>query len=178
MRQRRWMEFREDYDFTLHYHPGKANMVADALSRKSRGALASIASREWRMLETMVQFGLQYNDQAQGIMGSLVAMPSLLSRVIESQGQDIEVVSIRDRVRPGMGDEGWAIQTNGSLQYKGRVVLPQLIELREEILREFHCSRFAVHPSGTKMYRDLHCYYYWSGMKRHVGDFVQRCLTC
>ena len=46
MRQRRWMEFLEDYDFILHYHPGKANVVADALSRKSQGALASIASRE------------------------------------------------------------------------------------------------------------------------------------
>ena len=53
MRQRRWMELLEDYDFTLHYHPGKANVVADALSRKLRGALASIASREWRMLETV-----------------------------------------------------------------------------------------------------------------------------
>ena len=58
MRQRRWMEFLEDYDFTLHYHPGKANMVADALSRKSREVLASIASREWRMLETVGQFKL------------------------------------------------------------------------------------------------------------------------
>ena len=64
MRQRRWMEFLEDYDFTLHYQPGKANVVADALSRKSRGTLASIASREWRMLETMGQFGLQYNEKA------------------------------------------------------------------------------------------------------------------
>ena len=84
MRQRRWMEFLEDYDFTLHYHPSKENMVANALSRKSRGALASIASREWRMLETVGQFGLQYNEQAQGTLGSLVATPSLLSRVIES----------------------------------------------------------------------------------------------
>ena len=58
MRQRRWKEFLEDYNFTLHYHPCKANVVADALSRKSRGALASIASREWRMLETVGQFGL------------------------------------------------------------------------------------------------------------------------
>ena len=47
MRQRRWMEYLEDYDFTLHYHPGKANVVANALSRKSRGVLASVASREW-----------------------------------------------------------------------------------------------------------------------------------
>ena len=46
MRQRIWIEFLEDYDFTLHYHPGKENVVADALNRKSQGALASIASRE------------------------------------------------------------------------------------------------------------------------------------
>ena len=80
MRQRGWLE----YDFTLHYHPGKANVVADALSRKSWGALASITSREWRMLETAGQFGLQYREQAQGTLRSLVAKPSLLSRVIES----------------------------------------------------------------------------------------------
>ena len=75
------MEFLEDYEFTLHYHPGKANVVADALSRKSRG-----------------QFRLQYSEQAEGTLGSLVATPSLLSRVIESQWQDAEIVSIKDRV--------------------------------------------------------------------------------
>ena len=62
MRQRRWMEFLEDYDFTFHYHPGKVNVVADALSWKSGGALASIASREWRMLKTVGQFRLQYRE--------------------------------------------------------------------------------------------------------------------
>ena len=58
MRQCRWMDFLEDYDFTLHYHPGKENVVVDALNQKSRGALASIASQEWWMLETMGQFRL------------------------------------------------------------------------------------------------------------------------
>ena len=130
MRQRLWIEFLEDYDFTLHYHSGKADVIADALSQKSRGALANIASREWRMLQPVGQFGLQYSEQAQGVIGSLVAMPSLLIKVIESQGQDTEVVSIRDRVRSRMGDKGWAIHTDGSLQYKGRVVVPQLFELR------------------------------------------------
>ena len=84
MRQHKWMEYLEDYDFTLHYHPGKANIVADALSRKSRGVLASVVSREWQMLDTMGQFRLHFNDQAQGALGSLVATPSLLSKVIES----------------------------------------------------------------------------------------------
>ena len=160
MRQRRWMEFLEDHDFTLHYHPGKANVVADALSRKSRGVLASIDSREWRMLETMGQFGLQYNEQTQGTLGSLVATPSLLSRVIESQWQDVEIVSIRDWVQSGTGDEGWTIHTDGSLRYRGRVMVPQLTDLREEIPREFHCPRFVVHPGGTKMYQDLRLKYY------------------
>ena len=84
MRQRRWMEYVEDYDFTLHYHPSKANVVADALSRKSRRVLASVASQEWQMLKVVGQFGLQYSDQAQGVLGILVATSSLLSRVIES----------------------------------------------------------------------------------------------
>ena len=84
MRQRRWMEYLEDYDFTLQYHPGKENVVADALSRKSRGVLASVASREWLMLEIVGHFGLQYGERTQGVLGILVATPSLLSRVIES----------------------------------------------------------------------------------------------
>ena len=92
------------------------------------------------MLKTVGQFGLQYSKQAQGTLGSLVATPSLLSRVIESQGQDTGIVSIRDRVQLGTGDEGWTIHVNGSLRYRGRVVVPQLKDLREEIFREFHCS--------------------------------------
>ena len=62
MRQLRYMEYLKDYDFTL-CHPGKENVVADVLSRKSWGVLASIASWEWKMLEMVGQFGLQYNGQ-------------------------------------------------------------------------------------------------------------------
>ena len=58
------------------------------------------------MIKTVGQFGLQYNDLAKGTLGSLVATPSLLSRVIESQGQDTEILSIRDQVQTSTGDEG------------------------------------------------------------------------
>ena len=73
------------------------------------------------MLETVGQFGLQCREQAQGTLGSLVATPSLLSRVIESQGQDAEIVSIKDRVWSCTCDEGWTVHTDGSLWYRGRV---------------------------------------------------------
>ena len=101
------MEYLEDYDFTLHYHPGKTNVVVDALGQKSRGVLANVDSREWQMLEAVGQFGPYYSEQTQGILGSLVATLSLLSKVIESQGEDTEISSIRDRVQLGTGDEGW-----------------------------------------------------------------------
>ena len=104
--------------------------------------------------------------------------PSLPSRVIEAQGQDTEVPSIRDRVRSGTSDEGWTIHTGGGLRYKGKITVPQLADLREEILNEFHCSHFAIHPDGMKVYHDLSHQYYWSGMKQQVGDFIRWCLMC
>ena len=57
-------------------------------------------------------------------------------------------------------------------------MVPQSTNLREEILKEFHCSRFDVHAGDTKMYHDLRRQYYWSGMKIHVMEFVRRCFTC
>ena len=67
---------------------------------------------------------------------------------------------------------------DGSLRYRGRIVVPQLADLRKEIPMEFHCFRFIVHLNGTKMYHDLCRQYYYSGMKKQVRDFVRRCLMC
>ena len=89
-----------------------------------------------------------------------MATPSLLSKVIESQGQDAEIMSIKDQVQLGTGDEGLAIHTNGSLRYRRRIMVPQSTYPREEILREFHISRFVMHPGGMKMYCDIHLQYY------------------
>ena len=57
-------------------------------------------------------------------------------------------------------------------------MVPQLAYPRQEILREFHYYRCVVHPSGMKMYHDLRRHYYQSGMKKQVGEFICRYLTC
>ena len=80
------MEFLEDYDFILHYHPGKANVVVNALNQKSRGILATVTSWEWKMLKIVGQYELQYSDQAQGTLGRLVATPSLVRCVHHKPG--------------------------------------------------------------------------------------------
>ena len=107
-----------------------------------------------------------------------MATPSRLSRVIESQGQNMKILSIKDQVKSNIDGERWAIHTDGSLRYRGRVVVPQLADLREKILIEFHCSCFVVHIGGTKMHHELRRQYYWSDMKKHIKEFVHHYLTC
>ena len=55
LRQRRWLELLKDYDCDILYHPGKANMVADALSRKSSGSLAHISNEKRPLIQELHQ---------------------------------------------------------------------------------------------------------------------------
>ena len=78
----------EDYDFELHYHPGKANVVADALSRKSVSSLASVAIQEWVMLDVIGKFDLHLGESGESAtMFTLNAQPTLVSKVRGTMGR-------------------------------------------------------------------------------------------
>ena len=82
LRQRRWIEYLEDYDFTLNYHPVKAKVVADALSKKSRGEL-NVSIGEWKLRDALGDFDLWVGeDGSRPCIFNLVAQPLLRQRIV------------------------------------------------------------------------------------------------
>ena len=164
LRQQRWMELIKDYDCMIDYHPGKANVVADALSRKSMQTL--------RVLNA--HFSLT-NDGT--VVAELIARLSFLNRVLEEQKKDEKIVAIVSQIGNGKETE-FTVNEDGVLYYKDQVCVPDDNDLRKSILEEAHSGSFAVHPDRTKMYQDLKVSYWWSEMKRDVSEFMSKCLMC
>ena len=72
----------------------------------------------------------------------------------------------------------FVIDSEGTLRLGTRLCVPNVEELRKEIMEEAHFSAYSIHPGSTKMYHDLKDTYWWNGMKRDIADFVSKCLTC
>src|SRR3954467_4730652 len=105
----------------------------------------------------------------------MVTLPSLMAKVKASQFGDDEAEGFCARLMEGHVLIGWSLDQEGYLLRDGRIYVPAAC--REEVLREHHCSRFAVHPGSTKMYNDLKRQYQWAGMKRHVAKMIAKCPT-
>ncbi|KAI3753681.1 hypothetical protein L2E82_25742 [Cichorium intybus] len=148
MRQVRWMDLLKDYDCEILYHPGKANVVADALSRKE-SSIRVVSAR----------------------MGIVSRLPELIRRC------QVEVNDLKKERMIGY-IEKLVENAQGIKTFQGRVWVPRHGEARQLLLEDAHCTRYSVHPGSTRMYYTLKPYYWWPGMKRDVGRFVENCLTC
>nr|GFC96794.1 retrotransposon protein, putative, Ty3-gypsy subclass [Tanacetum cinerariifolium] len=136
----------------------KANVVADALSRKS-GMIA----------------GIKVEEEIIRDLECLRIEPDLISRIKKAQKEDSEIWTIVENLNKQVE---FCLDDDNVLWQDTRLVVPNDDSLREALLTEAHSSPFSVHTGSTKMYRDLKQYFWWSGMKRDVATFVARCLIC
>ena len=174
MRQQRWLELVKDYDYKIMYHLGKANRVADALSRKSTATLMSIQG-----LSSLLQkeINSQEMELIEGQLLALTLQPTIFEGIQGAQELDPELHWIRQAVKEGTNAE-FSLSTDGVLNFKGRLCIPNNEELWNHILSEAHTTPYSVHLGATKMYKDLKEGFWWPGMKKDVAKFVEKILIC
>jgi len=171
------MEYLKDYDFELLYHPGKANVVADALSRK-RVHMSSLMMKELEMIEKLRDMNLGLQLDSDHIRCSMLTVTNtFLEEIREGQVHDAELQRIVGWLGTEKGKE-FKMGADGILRFRDRVCVSGNWRMRRRVLDEGHKSRLSIHPGMTKMYKDLKESFWWPGMKTDVADFVAACLVC
>ncbi|KAM1302325.1 hypothetical protein ACFX2H_013265 [Malus domestica] len=180
LRQQRWMELLSDYDCTIEYHPGRANVVADVLSRKPQGRLNALYACRVPLLAELRATGvkLELEDRREAFLASFQVRPVLVDRVLEAQMVDDEIQEMIQLRNEGKKKDLRIRESDGLLMQENRMYVSNNEELKKEILDEAHCSAYAMHPGGTKIYHTIRPFYYWLGMKREIAEYVSRCIVC
>ncbi|GJX03310.1 putative reverse transcriptase domain-containing protein [Tanacetum coccineum] len=165
MRQRHWLELLSDYDCEICYHPGKANVVADALSRKER-------DQPLRVRALVMTIGLDLPKQIFEAQTE-ARKPKNLS------AEDVGGILIENlRESDNLRKEKLEPRADGTLCLNNRSWLPCYGDLRTLIMRESHKSKYSVHSGSDKMYQNMKKLYWWPNMKADIATYVSKCLTC
>ncbi|GJY47831.1 putative reverse transcriptase domain-containing protein [Tanacetum coccineum] len=149
MRQRRWIELLSDYDCKIRYHHGKANIVADALSRKEREKLIRVRALV------------------------MTVYPDLSEKILKAQTEAMKEENVKAENLGRLLKSIFAIRPNRIRYFDKRVWLPLYGGIRDLIMHELHKSKYSIHPGSDKMYQDLKKLYWWPNMKADIATYVR-----
>jgi hypothetical protein len=175
MRQRRWLELIKDYDLEVHYHPGKANVVADALSRKNHCNCMTVKPMDYSLCYDLEKLNIEIVQQGQ--LTNVTMESTIKDQIISAQRKNSGIAHIKEKVRTSQQTD-FNIDDTDVLWFKNRLVVPKVLELRQLILDEAHNTRFSIHPESNKMYQDLKQRFWWTKIKIEIAKYVARCDTC
>ena len=145
LRKSRWLELIKDYDLNVQYHPGKANVVADAFSRKSH---VNVANAEGMPLELCEQFkNLKLEIVTKGFVATLEVKPNLLERIREAQKGVVDIDEIMGNMSKGKA-EVLHEDEHGAIWFEKRICVPQDADIRKLIFQESHDSPYSIHPGN------------------------------
>ncbi|GJT98106.1 putative reverse transcriptase domain-containing protein [Tanacetum coccineum] len=165
MRQRRWLELLSDYDCDIRYHPGKANVVADALRRKER-------EPPLRVRALVMTISLDLPKQISNAQTKARKPENIKNEDVG--GMLVENAKFPEAIR----EQKLEPRADGTLCLNGRSWLPCYGDLRTVIMHESHKSKYSIHPGSDKMYQDMKKLYWWPNMKADIATYVNKCLTC
>ncbi|GJX42938.1 putative reverse transcriptase domain-containing protein [Tanacetum coccineum] len=147
MLQRRWIELLSDYECEIKYHPSKANVVADALSRKER-----LKPRRVRAMSITIHSGLK-------------------TKILEAQGEASKDLKAPVEWLRGL-ETHFERRDDGGIYFFDCIWIPSVGGVRKLIMDEAYTSRYYIHSGANKMYYDLRDLYWWPGMKRDIAEYI------
>jgi hypothetical protein len=156
LRQHRWLELIKHYDIRINYHPRKANVVADALSRKKYCSVIFARRMRLEMCQEIIYLNLaMVNETAMAVE----IEPTLEAETRKAQLQDEKLREIRQHIKENKTRD-FTEDDNRTLWLGKRICVPNQKPIQELILREAHDSAYSIHPGSTKMYKDLKTRYW------------------
>jgi hypothetical protein len=165
----------QNYELEIHYHPSKANVVADALSRKSQVNMMVSHPMSYELEKEFNRLSLRFLNNTQGVTVDLE--PTLEREIKDGQKDDEKFNKIRQLIIDGKGKD-FHEDAEGVVWFKDRLCVPNIKSIRELILKEAHETAYSIHPGSEKMYQDLKKRFWWYRMKRDIAEYVAICDSC